>query len=264
MALLACAPANAQSGIPELIAGAVALHEKSKESCFYEPVVGEQLDKLDALFGSSYGPSWDELKRQFTLYSGAVGNIGQMMGASECLSFGTSIGQALQLSAIYIGPAAGLDVAAARLMNGGGRSLDNITGKSELSPPTAAPGSADDIMADWNKRMAAEADASAAGGTSQTPADDDANGPPLLIVQTDPARPPLVYYGLEVPGEEASLVRVIIATGSGTQDEWDVLLTCRGEDRYEVTSSSFTTPLGERYLPAAAMAAVDRYCVYGD
>jgi len=268
--LLVATPTLAQ-GIPELIATSVAYYDVSKDECFYEPVVATQLAKLDELFSSSVGPAWEETKRQVALFSGQYVNMGKMQGSSPCRSYGIAIGQAVQLSMIYIGDAPGLNEAAARLMDGGGLEVsasgspdpenerdevDRIITEEEVARPADGVGEA--------LTAPSTGSASRTGGWNSQVARTDLqqtldNGE--LLFETSQSAPMQLTFRMEVLGVTSGLDHTLrVATTGDIQVGWEVNLSCATKQYRFNPLGSTRNVVADGILDAALHGAVDRLC----
>ena len=94
----------------------IAAYESSKDTCYYEPIVGQALAKIDAYYDSQASFVWTAAKERGERNLGIAGNVMMMLGGkSKCQTDGLSVWHGLASAIAIVGPTPELMAELARL-----------------------------------------------------------------------------------------------------------------------------------------------------
>lgn len=128
---ITAAQAEQQEMMLGTVASTIALYDESESLCYYEPAVGDAVEKMDAFFSSSLPYEWEIAKQQAELSRPLLGNMARILGSAkdlpadgpdlDCEAYGRLMAQGLSLSILAVRVTDELGSAIARLSGGGGR-----------------------------------------------------------------------------------------------------------------------------------------------
>ena len=124
------AEADQQSQILGAVAGAVYFYDDTKDTCFYEPEIGNAVDRLDTLFMEADPYLWADAKRKverslpfISNFARAVTRKGETSDELDCATVGRLMANGLTMAILAVPMTDDLTRAIERLSSGGGRPL---------------------------------------------------------------------------------------------------------------------------------------------
>lgn len=255
IAAMTSSPGHAQDDFTNALALGVVLYEQTKDKCYYEPVVGQTLTKVDNQIGELMGPQWQNTKRGLEGAGGdLVANVFGLPASSadappdECAWKGHMIGRALAISVVFVGTEPALEQAAHRLTEIGGRGLTDPPRAGELVAKPSEP-TAVEIMADYNNRILD-------GAIERT----RTGGDLLLEVETSGGH--LSFRGDVKSHDNDDNVSMRIAASGEVAVAWDVFIECSSASYSSEAIQGTDEQLGRAstFLPEAVVAAARREC----